>query len=655
MPRMASLNYRPEIDGLRAVAVVPVVLYHAGLGFPGGYTGVDVFFVISGFLITSLIWKDLEAGRFTLLGFWERRARRIVPALAVMVLATLAAGWFLLLPAEYASLGWSAASQAVFLANVFFWRDSGYFSDAAHEKPLLHTWSLAVEEQFYLIVPWVLWALYRLFSQSRQRAVVVALVGASAVSLAMSIYGVARHPSAAFYLLPTRAWELLCGSIVAFMPAPSWPADRRAVRETLAAIGLTLIVAPMLVYSSTTPFPGLAAVPSCLGTALVIWVAAPRGGGGVPTAVEKGLALRPMVYVGLISYSLYLWHWPLLAFDAYLSATEVESSRRYLLPLCAWLLAHLSWRYVETPFRDRRYGLTRRTVFAAAGAGLASVFVLGLVCGTQQGFPARVSPQANAAAAAKFDMSFIHELTPDDIVQGRLVPLGSPTGGRPRVLAWGDSHAMAAMPAVDAWLAEQGLAGWAATHSATTPVLDWYDGAGGLFAEAPHFNRAVLEFVRREKIGDILLIARWNRAISKNRSDGDPSLTFGAALLSTVRELVAAGAQPWILLDVPDPLFDVPRRLSHPLYEHGTLSALGSPVETRNEFDVYDPQLRGAVEAAGGRFIDPKPRFVDASGTCYVIELDDTPLYRDRHHLSTKGAKLMLLPVLRDAIRLAKP
>ena len=209
-PLIQNFRYRPEVDGLRAVAVLAVVLFHAGLGFPGGYIGVDVFFVISGYLITSLIINDLEQGRFTLTNFWERRARRIIPALAAVVPATLIAGWFLLTPRDYADLGKSAACQSVFGANFYFWRTTlgGYFAGAADEMPLLHTWSLAVEEQFYLIVPLTLAGLFRI-PGLRTRRVLFALFGAGIlVSLLVSLYGVAHYRVAAFYLLPTRAWEL---------------------------------------------------------------------------------------------------------------------------------------------------------------------------------------------------------------------------------------------------------------------------------------------------------------------------------------------------------------------------------------------------------------------------------------------------------------
>ncbi|HYK43019.1 MAG TPA: acyltransferase, partial [Thermoanaerobaculia bacterium] len=324
MPRASafssSLSYRPEIDGLRGVAVVLVVLFHAGFGCPGGYVGVDVFFVISGFLITSLIWKDLEGERFTFARFWERRARRIVPALVAVVAATLFAGWFLLLPADYERLGRSAASQAVFAANVHFWLTGGYFAPAAAEQPLLHTWSLALEEQFYWIVPVALFLVFgaRRFER-RRSSMILAAIGCGIVSsFTLSVWGVAHHPSAAFYLLPTRAWELLLGSLVAFLPMRSQPSQGRAVRELAAIGGVALILLAAFGYRATTPFPGAAALAPCLGAAL--WIRSNgRETSASPAPTLAGSVLsRPLpVFVGLASYSLYLWHWPFLAFARY--------------------------------------------------------------------------------------------------------------------------------------------------------------------------------------------------------------------------------------------------------------------------------------------------------------------------------------------------
>ncbi|HEX8722084.1 MAG TPA: acyltransferase family protein [Pyrinomonadaceae bacterium] len=641
------------MDGLRAVAVIVVVLYHAG-GFycHGGYVGVDVFFVISGFLISSLIWKDLESGRFTFAHFWERRARRIVPAMVVVTAATLVAGWFLLLPADYKNLGQEAAALAVFAANFYYWRNTGYFDGAADEKPLLHTWSLAVEEQFYLLAPFLFWGLFR-SAALRGRAAVVSLLAAGfTLSFTMSVYGVVKFPTGTFYLLPTRAWELLLGALVAFLPPSLALSGRPRLRELLALAGSAMILVPVFVYTLDTPFPGPAALPPCLGAALIIW-ANGRTDGRIPTAVGAALSGRPLVFVGLISYSLYLWHWPLLAFSKYMTLTPPDLGYRLALRgamlSLALLSAVLSWKYVETPFRARRLGASRKSVFLFAGTGLVIILSAGLVCVTMQGFPNRLPERAREIADAKSDRAFIYTLSPDDVRAGKLVPIGVRNPAlRPALLVWGDSHAMAAMPALDAFLQERGLAGLAATRSGTAPVLNWFMVSRSKGRQdSVAFNDAVLSYVRSRQIPAVILIARWRYYAGAGGGGG-----LNDALLATVRQLVAAGARPWVMLSVPEHAFDVPRVLSRSFISHTDTAPFHTGAAARDEFDGLGRTTIADIESAGGLILDPKPRFLDATGRQYVFQAGGVVLYRDNHHLTASGAKLMLLPLFRDSLAL---
>ncbi len=273
MPTASSntIAYRPDIDGLRAVAVLGVVFFHAGLGFPGGYVGVDVFFVISGFLITSLILKELRQGTFSLLNFWERRARRILPALTVVVAAIIAAGWFCLMPADYEVLGKQVIALIGFSSNIKFWRETGYFDTASETKPLLHTWSLSLEEQFYLLIPLLLAVLFRL---RKSHWIVPTLLLGAFVSFGLSVYGSFRAPDATFFLLPTRAWELAAGSLLAFVQ----PIPQARLRTLFAWLGLAAILVPFCFYPPGIRFPGLTALPPVAGAALLIW-------SGLPSAI----------------------------------------------------------------------------------------------------------------------------------------------------------------------------------------------------------------------------------------------------------------------------------------------------------------------------------------------------------------------------------
>jgi peptidoglycan/LPS O-acetylase OafA/YrhL len=367
--RARHVSYRPDIDGLRAIAVLSVVFCHAGVGLPGGYVGVDVFFVISGYLITSLILKELKQETFSLADFWERRIRRILPALVAVTIAALLAGWFLLMPEAYASLGKSVAALALLISNVQFWRDTGYFEAAAEEKPLLHTWSLAVEEQFYLFVPVFLLLLAR---TSRLHRAVALLTLAMIVSFGLSIYGTHRHPDATFYLLPSRAWELFVGALLAFVPI-GWLTGSTRCKELAAALGLALILIPCVLYDQSTRFPGLAAVPPVLGTALLIW-SGNTSTAGLPIT-NRCLTWRPFVAVGLISYSLYLWHWPLLAFARSQSISPLSYIDRFQLIAASLLIGAISWRYVELPFRSRKVFASRRWLLA-----VSVLMFVGLLC-----------------------------------------------------------------------------------------------------------------------------------------------------------------------------------------------------------------------------------------------------------------------------------
>ena len=651
IPLVFSYGYRPEIDGLRAIAVLAVVLFHAGLGVPGGYIGVDVFFVISGFLITSLIVKDLESGGFTLAHFWERRARRIIPAMMVVVLATLAAGWFLLLPSDYANLGRSAAWQSVFGANIHYYLNTSYFTGAAEEKPLLHTWSLAVEEQFYMVVPLLLLVLFR-FSRFRRPGILLLLFAAGiTISLVASIYGVSHHPAFAFYLLPTRGWELLCGAFVALTPA-AWSLRSHPWRECLCGLGLVGILIPCWLYNKTTPFPGLAAVPPCFGTALFIWASttSPHPNSKCSLVIARFLSARPLVFVGLISYSLYLWHWPLFAFGTYWALEPLSIGYRLGIVVASFLFAVLSWRFVESPFRKKRLCTSQSAMLIFGVAGMIFVLALGGVIVWGRGYPSRLPAKALEFESAKEDKAGIHELTAEIVRSGRLVPIGNPDLHMPiSVLLWGDSHAMAAAPAFDQFLREAGLAGQQATASATAPVLDAYWRSEFTNEkEVRAFNKAVFDHIQQRGIPNVVLAGYW-----EFYTDERGSVPLDAALLSTINRLVDAGVRPYILLQVPHPLIVAPKALAMAsIFDYDLDPFLAKPTGWNGLYGEGNSLLK-RIETAGGRILDPRSSFFDNQKQCFVVERNGVSIYRDSHHLSATGARMMLIPLLREALILS--
>jgi peptidoglycan/LPS O-acetylase OafA/YrhL len=376
------------------VAVYLVVAFHSGLGrFAGGFIGVDIFFVLSGFLITSIIWREIALGEFTIRRFYDRRLRRIVPALLLVLVATTLAAVLWLLPMDLVGYGKSLLATVGFVANVYFWRDTDYFARSAEEKPLLHIWSLGVEEQFYLLFPLLL---VLIASRARDRPVpwIAALVLASVLlDMFMRRIGGALP---AFYLLPTRAWELGAGALLPFIPSGS--DNRPGLRAWLAAVGAGLVALGLACGPAAVPSALPDALPAVIGTCLMVW-----SGAGVRNPVARALASSPLVFVGLISYSLYLWHWPVIVLLQYFLVRDLgplEASLAVALMLGA---AIASWRYVERPFRSSALPIVTVRYLALVGGLLGAAVGAALI--ESQGLPARLGQEAariNAAAGTNY-------------------------------------------------------------------------------------------------------------------------------------------------------------------------------------------------------------------------------------------------------------
>ena len=376
------MKYRAEIDGLRALAVVPVILFHAGFEtFSGGFVGVDVFFVISGYLITTIILAELEQGKFSIVNFYERRARRILPALFLVILVSIPFAWLYLPSPEYKDFSQSLVAVSFFASNILFWRESGYFDAAAELKPLLHTWSLAVEEQYYVLFPLFLMLFWRL----GKRWILIMLGLVFVASLAIAQWDAYAKPAAAFYLLPTRGWELLIGAFAAFYLSKVNRKDfSKAVGEVGGWLGVALIIYAVFAYSKSTPFPGLYALVPTLGTVLVILFATEQ------TTVGKFVGNKAFVGIGLISYSAYLWHQPLFAFARQRSLDEPSHTVFLVLSGMALVIAYFSWRFVEAPFRFRSK-FSRATIFILTLIGSFVFASIGYFGHIKDGFNSHLS------------------------------------------------------------------------------------------------------------------------------------------------------------------------------------------------------------------------------------------------------------------------
>lgn len=377
-----NLSYRADIDGLRAVAVMLVVLNHVGFSlFSGGFVGVDVFFVISGYLITGIILGQVEKGTFSFTDFYLRRARRILPALYVVLLCVMVAGYYFFLPSDYSALSQSTLSAVFFASNLFFWKNSGgYFSSSSEEMPLLHIWSLSVEEQFYFIWPFSLLLILKLKGVGHRLFVALALL---VLSFGFSEFGVRHEWSSAYFLLPSRAGELLVGALLAFWLAKKPTVNGASFKANAAsAVGLAMVLVPALLLDKTSGFPGLNALIPCAGAGLII-ISRIFGKSLVSWVLES----RPFVFVGLISYSLYLWHWPLISFLHY-SRIEITEKVALGLVVASIAIGYLSWRFVEQKFRHNSSTMAKKSAAAMVVAAFLVVFTP-IVVYVKDGVPSR--------------------------------------------------------------------------------------------------------------------------------------------------------------------------------------------------------------------------------------------------------------------------
>lgn len=441
------MRYRPEIDGLRAIAIIPVILFHAGFKiFSGGFVGVDIFFVISGYLITTIIVAELGQGRFSIINFYERRARRILPVLFFVMLSCLPFAWLWLLPQEMKIFSQSLIAVSTFASNVLFWRTSGYFDAAAELNPLLHTWSLAVEEQFYLFFPLLLIFAWRL----SKRWILLTLIIFACVSLIGAQWGAINKPTANFYLLPTRCWELFVGAFVASYFSNSYkPRIRNIVSDQVGSIiGFVLIVYSVFFFDSQTPFPSLYTLAPTIGAALIILFATQQ------TLVGKLLSNKLFVGVGLISYSAYLWHQPLFAFAKHRSLDESNKLLMCTLVITSVVLAYFSWKYIETPFRNKK-DFSQKQIFAYGLIGSVFFVAIGITGSFTDGYANRFLSIAPLLSTRSDDLQRVDEcfLLNANANAFDLNKCSKKTSGkRFNILLLGDSHAASLYPGLKKYL-----------------------------------------------------------------------------------------------------------------------------------------------------------------------------------------------------------
>lgn len=676
------MKYRPEVDGLRAFAVMPVILFHAGVPhMTGGFIGVDVFFVISGFLITTILAQEIDSGRYSLLRFYERRARRILPALVVVIAACLPFAWMWMLADQLRDFGQSAIATALFSSNILFWMEAGYFDFGNHFKPLIHTWSLAIEEQFYIFFP----PLLALIWGFGRKAVLLLITCIGLVSLGVAQYWSFASPDAAFYLLPSRAWELMAGSAAAFWMLWRAPASN----DLIALVGVICLLGTYLFFSEQVPHPSLWTVIPVTGTVLIIVFA--RSG----TIIAKILSSGPFVAIGLVSYSAYLWHQPLFAFARIRTIGDPSLGLMIALSLLSLILAAVSWKYVEAPFRTARGQPSRllperSKLFAASGLVLSMILVCGAFFFVADGVPNRVPAIVSKLANANLDRNPLRGvcLQMAETPAGYILP-GAPecsTEGKseaPLAVILGDSHADAIAPKMREVLES---AGWRVTQLTASDCPP----AAGLHAGAKDCNDVLLknmQYLESHPPELILTGARFQNIFSNAFFDNGeggheyvwkrPLVRFEekeinptilaesdsiveASISDAYSRLVATGAKIVIVYPIPEAGWNVPQIAAKIAFFKDDRA----PTITTNRA-VYEQRAKGAIAILDSLKhqnifrIHPSDLLCDQS-RCLNAE-NGVIYYYDDDHLSMTGAEMIakefsrLLPKIYPAASEASP
>jgi peptidoglycan/LPS O-acetylase OafA/YrhL len=620
-------EHRVDIDGLRALAVLPVVAFHAGIhAVRGGFVGVDIFFVISGFLITQLLIRDIRAEQFSIVRFYERRIRRILPALLATLTATFLLGLYYCLPAELVDLARSLVAAILSFSNVYFWEVAGYFDAPAAGKPLLHTWSLAVEEQFYIVWPLLLLYGHRLCG----RYLLHATAALTALSLAASALLVHSHPDATFYLPFTRFWELSIGGLLALGLCKA--ALNGLARNLLAAAGLLLIAGSVLLINSDMPFPGILAIPPCVGAACIIL--AGRDG---DSFIGRLLSLRPLVFVGVISYSLYLWHWPITVFQrnyTFLAGGLGEASNKILIVAVSLLVAWLSWRFIEQPFRAGPRRPQPRQLFRLAAVGCATGLVMAGTAWLAAGFPGRYSAEELRVAeflsyptdSWRVGKCFIAGSKSDPALSSECLALSA---SRKNYLLLGDSHAAQLWSAFSQTFHEVNFLEATAADCFPTVVHSVSESARCTAV----IDGVLQNFLGANHIDRVFLIARWKPALLDNVAE---TLRW-----FNERHIPVTLVGPSALYDSP-----VPRLIVRSLRE-------ADEALPQRHFNsaVRDLDSRMAAMAA-----EQKVPYISllsiqcATAGCDIVDAHRVPIIFDQEHLTSEGALLLAARVRRRGL-----
>lgn len=625
---------------MRALAVVPIILFHAGFElFSGGFIGVDVFFVISGYLITSILIEDIQNGQFSIIHFYERRARRILPALLFMVLTCIIIGWFVLTPYFYRDLFQTILSLALFLSNVLFYMKSGYFSPISELKPLLHTWSLSVEEQFYVLFPLILLAIYKFAKQY----LFIILLCICLTSFGMCIWLLDSDQSGSFYLSHTRAWELLLGAFVSIL------IKKHGIYSSnlFSMVGLLMVLVPIFILNAHTPFPGYYALLPTIGTMLIILFSDNF------TLIGRLLATKFLVGIGLLSYSLYLWHQPMLAFIRHMSLREISTPQIIAAIGATFIASYFSWRFIEQPFRNKNQ-ISRKVIFSGATLILFVMIASGYYGHVKLGFPSRLTESSQSIALGSFDKNpkqrdcfYLEKLS---TIQDACV-LGDNKNKSPQLALVGDSHADQLAWSLDRKLKKLGKSAYNLSFLHCKPLN--FDENDITFTENICFEK-ILEFLKdHHSIEAIIVSFRWTAHLTDTtfsaryhgapKSSSEPLPTKrGSALHSKLKDLLG-GKRSLIVYPVPEVGEDVPnftikyRMLKDEDYE---IEIPLNHFEERNNTTIQTLD-KLAVDPEPERLYPNKLFCSGELNSCKTV-INNRSLYYDDNHLSNYGAAIVV-------------
>lgn len=646
-------GFRSDINGLRAWAVAAVTFYHFGIpGFRGGFVGVDVFFVISGFLMTGIVVSGLERGGFSILSFYLARARRILPALIVLCAVLLALGWWVLLPVEYKKLGTQAVFSLAFLSNIKFWLEAGYFDAASHEKWLLHTWSLAVEWQFYLLLPLVLLAVWKW--RPGRRPLIVVMAAGLLVSLALTVAATSLRPTAAFYLLPTRAWEMLAGGLACLL-ANRWALTARQ-RTALEVAGIALVMGSFAGFDASSPWPGWRALVPVLGTAAVLLAA---------RSVSAWTGNPFAQWLGTRSYSLYLWHWPIVVALTYLEWRDDSKAIAAGLILTL-ILGDLSYRLVETPARVHlgrlRMGWGAMALLGTAVAVAAPGFGVRVI----EGVPGRFSPEIERMQQGALDIN--PRRNECWVATGSVSPSCMHGGSRLGAIVMGDSHANALVSAVTANAQDAGMGVMEWSYSGC-PTLEkvtsrWPERNCGGYNEwmmqqlknVPRDIPLVMVnlhglYAIGENVSPKLINGPWVY-LSRPYLNSEPEfLKEYANAISQMACRLAKDHRVYLVRPIPEMGVEVPKAMSRAMLfgRQKEISVSLADYHQRNAF-IWAAQ-DAARDQCGVKILDPLP-YLCPDGRCLGVK-NGRPLYYDENHLSEYGNKL-LVPMFAKVFQASK-